>query len=89
MFGSFFKVGLAKQPAFTSMMQVRHKMKSHKGSVKRFILTGTGIKRKRASRNHGNGGWGPRSLSALDGFTKVTTKGGHLAKLVKKTLATR
>lgn len=71
-------------------MQTRTvKMKTHKGAAKRFIITGTGIKRKCASRNHGNGGWSQRSLKNLDGFGKVTAKGGHLAKLQNKQLATR
>ncbi|CAH2354831.1 hypothetical protein CLIB1423_19S01310 [[Candida] railenensis] len=93
MFGSIvstLKVAFIRQQAMASpMMQVRNKMKSHKGAVKRFIITGTGIKRKSASRNHGNGGWSQRTLGGLDGFSKVTTKGGHLAKLTKKQLATR
>lgn len=93
MFGSFIssvKVSFIKQQCLASpMMQVRNKMKSHKGAVKRFIITGTGIKRKSASRNHGNGGWSQRMLGGLDGFSKVTSKGGHLAKLTKKQLAPR
>lgn len=92
MFGSIvsvFKIGLAKQPVNSALMQVRTKMKSHKGAAKRFIITGTGIKRKCASRNHGNGGWSQNYLASMDGFSKVTNKGGHLAKLQKKQLATR
>ncbi|ODV79442.1 uncharacterized protein CANTADRAFT_51804 [Suhomyces tanzawaensis NRRL Y-17324] len=66
-----------------TLIQVRTKMKTHKAADKRFIRTGTGIKRKQAGRNHGNGGFSAPSLSHLDSFVKVGNKGGHFKKLDK------
>lgn len=85
MFTSFLQYAtraVAKKPVI-SLIQTRTKMKTHKAAAKRFIKTGTGIKRKQAGRNHGNGGFSSSSLSHLDSFVKVSDKGGHLKKLQK------
>lgn len=80
---STFQALYNKKHVSATLMLVRHKMKGHKASEKRLIRTGTGIKRKQAGRNHGNGGFSPASLHHLDHFVKVTNRGGHLTKLNK------
>lgn len=85
MFTSFFQYAtrvVAKKPVI-SLIQTRTKMKTHKAAAKRFIKTGTGIKRKQAGRNHGNGGFSSSFLRHLDSFIKVGDRGGHLKKLQK------
>lgn len=86
MFGTLIqaaRAALVKRPAVNVLLHTRNKMKSHKAVAKRFIKTGTGIKRKQAGRNHGNGGFSSNSLSHLDPFVKVTAKGNHLKKITR------
>jgi len=86
MFGPFFqttRVAFTRSPVANVLIQTRNKMKSHKAAAKRFIKTGTGIKRRQAGRNHGNGGFSSNSLSHMDGFVKVTDKGNHLKKIMR------
>ncbi|CAN3360852.1 hypothetical protein DICA3_F07734 [Diutina catenulata] len=85
MLGSLFKNTrmMLRSPVSTILMQTRNKMKTHKAAAKRFIKTGTGIKRRSAGRNHGNGGFSSHSLSHLDGFVKINNKGQHLKKIGK------
>lgn len=82
MLRSFLSLRAFPKPT-TMLMQCRTKMKTHKSSAKRLIRTGTGIKRKQAGRNHGNGGFSSNSLRHLDSFVPVTTKGDTLKKLDK------
>lgn len=82
-FGAAMRTTIVKSPASKALMQVRTKMKSHNAADKRFIKTGTGIKRKQAGRNHGNGRFSASSLSHLDTFVKVGNAGGHLKKLAR------
>lgn len=79
----FQTVRFVRSPVQTVLIQTRNKMKTHKAAAKRFIKTGTGIKRKQAGRNHGNGGFSTNTLHHLDGFVKVSDKGQHLKKLSK------
>ncbi|KAK6462821.1 hypothetical protein DFJ63DRAFT_342425 [Scheffersomyces coipomensis] len=65
----------------TMLLQTRTKMKTNKSAAKRFIKTGTGIKRKQAGRNHGNGGFSTSSLQSLDSFVSLNNKGKHLKKI--------
>lgn len=71
------------RPVLNTMLQVRTKMKSHKASMKRFIKTGTGYKRKQAGRNHGNGRFCASSMAHLNHFVTATNKGGQIKKLEK------
>ncbi|CAN3375486.1 hypothetical protein DIURU_005225 [Diutina rugosa] len=70
-----------QSPVQMMLMQTRTKMKTHKAAAKRFIKTGTGIKRKQAGRNHGNGGFSANTLHHLDGFVKISNRGQHLKKI--------
>lgn len=86
MFGNLIQSARAvftRKPAVNVLIQTRNKMKSHKAVAKRFIKTGTGIKRRQAGRNHGNGGFSASSLCHLDGYQKVTEKGNHLKKITR------
>lgn len=57
-------------------------MKTRSAARNRMIQRGTCVKRKCASRNHGNGNFSAPSLSHLNGTTSVTSKGGHLKKIL-------
>ncbi|ABN67765.1 predicted protein [Scheffersomyces stipitis CBS 6054] len=80
-FASATRAVFGKQPIMNTLIQTRNKMKTHKAAAKRFIKTGTGIKRKQAGRNHGNGGFSANSLRHLDSFVPVGARGRHLKKL--------
>lgn len=82
-FQSASRMIFSKKPALNILLQTRNKMRSHKSSAKRFIRTGTGLKRKQAGRNHGNSKFSANAIRHLDSFIPVSDKAGHKKKLMK------
>ncbi|RLV90772.1 hypothetical protein JA1_004332 [Spathaspora sp. JA1] len=70
------------KPIINTLLQTRTKMKSHKGIRARFIKTASGLKRKKAGRNHGNGRFANSELKPLNGYFEVEGK-KDLKKLLK------
>ncbi|KAK6199578.1 uncharacterized protein RJT21DRAFT_48075 [Scheffersomyces amazonensis] len=81
MLRAFFTNRAVLKNPVTVLLQTRFKSKTNHSIAKRFIKTGTGIKRKQAGRNHGNGGFSTRSLQHLDKFVSVTNKDKQLKKV--------
>lgn len=65
---------MGKPSSVNLLVQTRTKMKSHKAAANRFIKRASGLKRKQAGVNHGNGRFSYSALKGLRGFVEVSNK---------------
>ncbi|AOW25795.1 ribosomal protein L35 [Candida albicans L26] len=78
------RILMGKPSSVNLLVQTRTKMKSHKAAANRFIKRASGLKRKQAGVNHGNGRFSYSALKGLRGFVEVSNKGGHLKKFINR-----